>query len=501
MNFYLYNTISGKKEEFKPIDPKNVRMYVCGPTVYDRPHIGNARAVVVYDILFRILREIYGENHVTYARNITDVDDKINKAARENSETIQSLTSRITKLFHDDMAALNNLPPTHEPKATENIKNIIDLIKKIIDNKNAYVSEGHVLLDVSSIQVTEDYHYGILSGKIIWKNIAGARIEVESYKKNPEDFVLWKPADKDDDASSVFDSPWGKGRPGWHIECSAMSSSILGNDFDIHGGGTDLKFPHHENEIAQSKCANPESHYAKYWVHNGFVTVNGEKMSKSVGNVLTIKDFLDGGVQGETVRLFLLSAHYSKPLDFNDKLLEDAKKTLDKFYDALRTSEENKNIHVEIDKDIERSLNERCKLAYQQIVEALLDDMNTPLAISHLYTIAKSIRSINSDKENLTLFKKAANLLGICQLSPEEWFSYKKHYVMKLDSGNFTLTGGDVKFTHMPSEEYILQKIAERTEAKKNKNFALSDQIRNELAEKGVALKDNKDGTVEWNYI
>ncbi len=452
MKLYLYNSLTGKKELFSPIDPKNVRMYVCGPTVYDKPHIGNARAVVVYDVLFRILKNIYGKNSVTYVRNITDVDDKINKAAKENNETIQNLTSRITNLFHNDMDALNNLRPTYEPKATENIENIINLIQKIIDNKNAYVSENHVLLDVSSIQKTDDCHYGILSGKKIEHNIAGARVEVESYKRNPEDFVLWKPADKDDDASSVFDSPWGKGRPGWHIECSAMSSAILGNDFDIHGGGADLKFPHHENEIAQSKCAHPESHYAKYWVHNGFVTVNGEKMSKSLGNFTTVRDLLDKGWHGETIRLALLSTHYRKPLDFNDKVLKDAEKTLNKFYETI------KNPSIKNISNFE--------------LGSLLDDMNIPLAIADLHGMIK---------DNLSNFQKMCDLLGICQLTPEEWFAHKQ----KNKSSEF-------------SEEYILQKIAERVEAKKNKNFVLADQIKNELTEKNITLKDNKDGTTEW---
>ncbi len=490
MKLFLHNSISGKKEEFKPIDARNVRMYVCGPTVYDRPHIGNARAVVVYDVLFRILKELYGEKSVTYVRNITDVDDKINKAAKENRETIQNLTSRITKLFHDDMAALNNLAPTHEPKATENVENIINLIQKIIDNGNAYISENHVLLNVSSIKKTDDYHYGILSGKNIEANIAGARIEVENYKNNPEDFVLWKPASKDDDASSVFDSPWGKGRPGWHIECSAMSSSILGNDFDIHGGGADLKFPHHENEIAQSKCAHPESHYANYWVHNGFVTVNGEKMSKSLGNFTTVHDLLEKGWHGETIRLALLSTHYRKPLDFNDKTLEDAKKTLDKFYGVLKkiTSE---NLIFPFKKeresydDVSESIFEGY---YKDFLEKLYDDMNISSAFSILHYLIEE--RIHETKELYmdTLFfwksnfQKMCDLLGICQLTPEQWFAHKQ----KNNSNE-------------ASEEYILQKISERAEAKKNKNFILSDQIRNELLEKGIILKDTKDGT-EWSF-
>ncbi|MDX1949397.1 MAG: cysteine--tRNA ligase, partial [Rickettsiales bacterium] len=303
MKLHLHNSLSDRKEEFIPHNPSKIGMYVCGPTVYDFPHIGNARAVVVYDILYRILLLKYdAENFsevisgkktsqkVTYVRNITDVDDKINKAAIENKESIQNLTARITKFFQEDMAELNNLEPSFQPKVTENIPEIIATIERILQNKNAYISEGHILLDVKSIKPDETYHYGVLSGKQIEQNIAGARVQVESYKKNPEDFVLWKPADAEDDISSVFESPWGKGRPGWHIECTAMSNKILGSDFDIHGGGADLKFPHHENEIAQNKCANPHSHYAKYWVHNGFVTINGEKMSKSLGNFTSVRN-------------------------------------------------------------------------------------------------------------------------------------------------------------------------------------------------------------------
>lgn len=484
MQMYLFNSLTGNKEKFEPYDKTNVRMYVCGPTVYDRPHLGNARAVVVYDVLFKLLKSLYGEKNVTYVRNITDVDDKINKAAIENKETIKSLTNRITKYFHDDMAALNCERPTSEPTATGHINEIIKLIEKIIANGHAYISQGHVLLDVKSLDKIAEYKYGQLSGKIQEDLIAGARIEVEDYKKNSSDFVLWKPADEQDDASSKFQSPWGVGRPGWHIECSAMSRATLGKDFDIHGGGADLKFPHHENEIAQSKSADHDCNYAKYWVHNGFLTVNGEKMSKSLGNFTTVRNLLDKGIHGEVIRLALLSAHYRKPLDFSDKLIEDAKKTLDKFYGAIKIVDEHKNIIVPAeakDPNITEKLGKRSKQAYDQFLHALYDDMNTTLAISHLYTIIKGIRSLNSDDESLQYFKSACDLLGICQMGFKEWFASDNNEL------NEKLKNIDALF--------VEQKIQERLNAKKNKDFTNADKIRLELEAMGIILKDSKDGT------
>jgi cysteinyl-tRNA synthetase len=469
----LYNSLSGKEEVFQPIDPKNVRMYVCGPTVYDRAHIGNARAVVVYDILYRILRKIYGAEHVKYVRNITDVDDKINNAAIQNKETIKSLTTRVTKWFHDDMSALNNLEPNIEPRATDHISEIIKLIEKIIANGHAYVSENHVLFDVKSFtssgqQAAGSYHYGQLSGKKLEDLISGARVEVESYKKNPEDFVLWKPSDSNDDISSIFDSPWGKGRPGWHIECSAMSMHHLGAEFDIHGGGADLKFPHHENEIAQAKGANHSHGYAKYWVHNGFLTVNGEKMSKSLGNFITVKSLIDEGVKGEVIRFVLLSTHYRKPLDFNDKALQDAKKNLDKLYEV-------DGLQFTVNGE-EKNTENRQPSTVNQFFDALLNDMNTPLAISHLLTMAKEIKSGKST--DFTGFKDACNLLGILNEDANNWFKETKNSQV--------------------DEAFINQKIAERNAAKAAKNFQAADAIRNELQALGVTLKDTKDGT-QWS--
>ncbi|MFN7610588.1 MAG: cysteine--tRNA ligase, partial [bacterium] len=325
MTLRLTNTLTRREEIFTPIDPAHVKMYVCGPTVYARPHLGTARSVVVYDMLYRLLRHEYGE--VRYVRNITDVDDKINAAATERGITIQALTAEVTAQFHADMEALGVLRPDVEPKATEHIAQMITLIETLIARGFAYEAQGHVLFDVQ-----RDKDYGVLSRRSVEDMLAGARVEVAPYKKYAGDFVLWKPVSDKDDPSSVFDSPWGKGRPGWHIECSAMSAAHLGREFDIHGGGADLMFPHHENEIAQSTCAHPESRYARFWVHNGFLTVNGEKMSKSLGNFITVHDLLQRGVKGEVIRFALMSTRYNEPLDWTEKLLGDAAKVMDRMY-------------------------------------------------------------------------------------------------------------------------------------------------------------------------
>jgi len=462
MTIKLHNSLTGKLEDFVPIDAeKGIRMYVCGPTVYDRPHLGNARAVVVYDVLYRLLKTKFDK--VTYARNITDVDDKINAAAKERGTSINELTKEVTDLFHSDMEALNNLSPDFEPKATENMAEIINMIERIVKNGKGYVSEGHVLFDVNAFGELEDeeepfccsdphhhhapdyeneYFYGKLSGKKLEDNIAGARIEVESYKRNPEDFVLWKPASESDDESSKFDNPpclgEGVGRPGWHIECSAMSTKILGENFDIHGGGADLKFPHHENEIAQSLSANPFSSYAKYWVHNGFLTVNGEKMSKSLGNFTTVTELLDKGISGEVIRLALLSSHYRKPLDFNDKLIEDSKKTLDKFYKVLSNGN-----------------NEESPELFDKFMNSICDDMNYPLAISCLHEAKGFSKTL----------KDMCNILGICQTPVEDWFNTQSN------SNNSV----EVKAL-----------IRAHKQARADKNWAEADNIRNKLTELGA---------------
>ena len=472
MTIFLNNSLTRQKEEFKPLKPDTVSMYVCGPTVYDQPHIGNARAVVVYDILYRLLKSLYKE--VKYVRNITDVDDKIIKAAKENGESIANLTDRITKGFHEDMKALNCLPPTEEPKATTHIPDMIKMIEKLITNGHAYVADGHVLFSVKSLQtpppnrplnssplagevrrgdgdstppsrgsnipVQSPWYYGQLSGKKLDDLIAGARVEVEGYKKDPGDFILWKPADSDDDASSVFDSPWGKGRPGWHIECSAMSTKYLGETFDIHGGGADLKFPHHENEIAQSICANPESHFARYWIHNGFLTVNGEKMAKSAGNFITVRELLDKGIKGEVIRYVLLATKYNEPLDWSEKRLEDAKKNLDRAYNKFATIPVNSKPTIEH-------------------LKPLCDDLNTP----------EFFAAINYIEDEYMV--GCMKFLGFLKQDPEEWFR-----------GGTDASG-------------IEAKIAARNEAKKARNFAEADKIRDELKAQGIILEDNKDGT------
>lgn len=319
----LYNTLDEKVSEFQPIDKNNVRMYVCGPTVYNRVHLGNARSVIVFDILFRVLRHIYSANCVKYVRNITDVDDKIINAAQQQGVSDVELSTKMTDFFHEDCSYLNCLQPTVEPRVTQEIPEIIATIRKIIDNGHAYIADGNVMFSVESYK-----DYGMLSHRKIETNIQNARVEGRNYKRNQDDFLLWKRTE----VGITWDSPWGKGRPGWHIECSAMSNKYLGTDFDIHGGGADLKFPHHENEIAQSRCANQNSSFALHWMHNGFLMINGQKMSKSLGNFVTIADMKNRGVNGNALRLALLSTHYRKPMNFSDKLVQDSEKMLRKFY-------------------------------------------------------------------------------------------------------------------------------------------------------------------------
>lgn len=455
MKLHLYNTLSRKKEIFEALDKECVKMYVCGPTVYDNPHIGNARSIVVYDLLYRLLIEIFGKSKVKYVRNITDVDDKIIDKAQKLNTTIQELTENITHEFHKDMEYLNCLAPTLEPKATQHIKQMIQIIQKLIQLGHAYVAENHVYFDVSSAK-----DYTELSNRSLDSLNDGVRIENSKAKKNPHDFVLWKPAKENEPLAANFVSPWGLGRPGWHIECSSMSYEYLGKNFDIHGGGVDLIFPHHTNEIAQSKCAFPGSYYAKYWVHNGFLTVNSEKMSKSLGNYITVKNLIDQKISGEIIRLFLLSTHYRKPLDYNDKAIEDAKKTLDYWYRAI----ENINLNTTMS-------------ASEDFLAALLDDMNTPLAIKIMNDYAKAVFS-STDKEekqnNAAHLLAAANFIGLIKVTAKEWFK------------------------GIMDESTIKQLINSRLEAKKQKNWLLADQIRTKLLEKGVILEDNPNGITIW---
>lgn len=468
MTLYLHNTLTRRKEPFTPLDTNNVRMYVCGPTVYDRPHIGNARSVVVYDVLFRLLSQVYGEKHVTYVRNITDVDDKINARAKERGIPIQQLTTEVTAQFHADMDALSCLRPTHEPRATGHIADMQRMIRQLLDSGHAYAAQGHVLFDVTSYA-----GYGALSGRKADEQLAGARVAVESYKKNPGDFVLWKPADSGDDASSVFDSPWGAGRPGWHIECSAMSSVLLGPTFDIHGGGADLMFPHHENEIAQSRCADGHSEFAKCWVHNGFLTVNGEKMSKSLGNFVTVKELLDKGVKGEVIRFALLSAKYNEPLDWNEKLIHDAKVTLDKWYRLLERHARSLGMMVfRLTDPLDDGI-------MQPFVNALYDDLNLPKAMSVMHqALPRELAAMGA-------------MLGLLQQDFDVWFKGFKAVTVDAPIGlEITSSGSD--------EESIKTAINQRIAAKKAKNFAEADRIRKELADQGIILEDRPDGTTDW---
>ena len=445
----LYNTLTKTKEVFTPLNPNQVGLYVCGPTVYDFAHIGNARPFTVFDVLARLLRHTYPS--VCYVRNITDVDDKINAAALAKGELIADLTQRTTAAFHQDMEALGNLPPDVEPRATHHIQEMIEMIEKLIEKGHAYAAEGHVLFKVASFS-----DYGRLSRRNQDEMMAGARVEVAPYKQDPCDFVLWKPSDEQ---TPGWDSPWGFGRPGWHIECSAMSSRYLGATFDIHGGGQDLTFPHHENELAQSRCAHGTPVFARYWMHNGYLTIQGDKMSKSLGNFFTVRDLL-AHYPGEVIRFALLSTHYRQPMDWTEATLEQAKHGLDRLYTALKTCE--RLDKVEID---------------PRVMEALNDDLNVPLAISHLHELATMINKTSDEAEQAKLggiLKASGALIGLLQQDPEVWFQ-----------------GGVLGLTPQEIEAQILA----RREARSRKDFAESDRIRDALLHQGIVLEDGPDGT------
>ncbi len=453
----LTNTLTREKQEFVPIDAGNVRLYCCGPTVYDFAHLGNGRAFVVFDQLYRVLRALYPQ--VTYARNITDVDDKIIARAHDSGEGIRELTERTTQQFHADLAELNCLPPDIEPRATAHIAEMISMIETLIARGHAYAADGHVLFNVPSMAA-----YGMLSRRSRDDQIAGARVEVAPYKRDPADFVLWKPSEH---ADHSWDSPWGRGRPGWHIECSAMSARHLGPVFDIHAGGLDLIFPHHENEIAQSACAHDGHPHANYWVHNGYLMVEGEKMSKSLGNFLTVHQLLEAGHPGEALRLSLLSAHYRQPLDFTQAGLTQAKSTLDRWYGALRTVD-----------SIAATIPATAPMA---VLEPLCDDLNTPLAIAALHELATALNKAGDDGERARLkgeLLAGAHLLGLLQHTPEAWFQAGS----SLDAAT------------------IEQRIAERTAARKARDFATADRIRKELEAAGIALEDSA-GTTLWRRV
>jgi len=456
MTLRIHNTLSRAKVDFEPIDPDHVRLYVCGPTVYDFAHIGNARPVVVFDVLARLLRHLYPK--VTYARNITDIDDKINTRALETGRPIGDITAETTAAFHSDMAALGALEPDAEPRATGHIPEMIEMIQALIDKGHAYEAEGHVLFDVPSME-----NYGALSKLDKREIVAGARVDVAPYKRDAQDFVLWKPSSPE---LPGWDSPWGRGRPGWHIECSAMSGKLLGRQFDIHGGGQDLIFPHHENEIAQSKCSLGDDAFAKYWMHNGYLMSEGEKMSKSLGNFYTVHDLLEE-FPGEAIRLLLLKTHYRQPLDFTRDGLAEAKAELDRFYQALRQVED-----VEAPDAKEHA----------PVEEALKDDLNTPRALARLHEVLTALNKVEGP-DDVAIRKgellAGAQYLGLLYQDPEDWFKWQppKGTEGGLDDGT------------------IEALIGERKAARSAKDFATSDRIRDELAEQGIVLEDGPDGT------
>ena len=446
LDIFLTNNLNNKKEKFIPINPNNIGMYVCGPTVYDDPHIGNARPIVIFDVLYKILKKQYPK--VTYVRNITDVDDKIIKSSKDNNISISDLTEKIIKSFSKDCAYLNCDEPNFQPKATEHISIMIEMVENLIAKGFAYSNNNHVYFEVKKFK-----DYGKLSNKKLEDLIAGSRIEVSDNKKNSEDFVLWKPSNPDE---PFWDSPWGKGRPGWHLECSAMSKKFLGNEFDIHGGGIDLIFPHHENEIAQSRCANDTKVFANYWVHNAFITMSNEKMAKSQGNILKIRDFHEK-VSGQVLRLALMSAHYKQPLDWNDKLLSDCENTLNKWYNIEYADHNLDNLP-------------------EDLLKPLFDDLNTPGYIANLHKLYdEAIKGGDNDKN---LFISACKFVGLLNETKEQWLNFKKSKISI-------------------NEKEIELKINQRNQARLNKDYKEADRIRDELFDKGILIED-KDGRTLW---
>ena len=446
----FYNSLTRRKEPFQPGDPGRVTMYVCGPTVYSFPHIGNARPAVVFDVLFRLLSRRFPQ--VVYARNITDLDDKINAAALAEGVPIGVVTERYTEVYHQDMAALGVLPPTVEPRATGHIEAMIDMAARLIERGNAYVAEGHVLFRVGSYP-----GYGELSRRDRREMVAGARVEVAPFKEDPADFVLWKPSG---DGQPGWDSPWGHGRPGWHLECSAMIERHLGDTIDIHGGGHDLQFPHHENERAQSTCAHDGVLYCRHWMHNGFVNVDAEKMSKSLGNVLLVRDLLEQA-PGEAVRFALLSAHYRKPLDWSVDTLDRAARALDRFYAALEGSGDEPGDEVP-----------------PQVLAALEDDINTPKAIAVLHELAHGASTAPdaaTRREYQTALRAAGGLLGLLEADPRVW--------------------ADARRAPVDDPDAIDALVAEREAARGRRDFAEADRIRDELAGRDIVLEDGPEGT------
>ena len=453
MTIFLHDTLRAKKVAFEPLEPGQVTMYLCGPTVYNYAHIGNARPAVVFDLLTRLLRREY---KLTFARNITDVDDKINAAALETGKPIDEITERFIKAYNDDMAVLGVLPPDIEPRATRHIDEMIEMIAELIEKDFAYEAEGHVVFNVAANET-----YGQLSKRNLREMIAGARVEVAPYKKAAHDFVLWKPSTPE---LPGWDSPWGRGRPGWHIECSAMAGKHLGRTIDIHAGGQDLIFPHHENELAQSSCVHDGDPFARYWLHNGFLSIDQEKMSKSIGNVLLVHDLIKT-IPGEVIRLALLSAHYRQPLDWSGETIESAKRMLDRLYGAIR------GIDVSAD---ERAAAE----PPAAVIAALEDDLNTPKALAEMFNLARSLNKAEGETERLQLatdILAAGDLIGVLQNDAEDWFT--------------SSTDSEI------SDDEIESRIADRNKARADKDFARGDAIRDDLAAKGVSIEDGADGT------
>jgi cysteinyl-tRNA synthetase len=488
MPLRLYNTLTRRKEDFAPLDPANIRLYACGPTVYDHLHIGNGRMLIVFDVLYRLLCHLYGKGQVTYVRNITDVDDKINARAAECGIDIRVLTNEMMAIFHEDAKALGCLPPTVEPRATEHIEQMKALILRLIAKGHAYIADGHVLFDVPSMPA-----YGKLSRRPLDEMIAGARVEVAPYKRSPMDFVLWKPSSESEPG---WESPWGRGRPGWHIECSAMSWKHLGETFDIHGGGIDLVFPHHENEIAQSCSAFGREVMANVWMHNGHLQVEGEKMAKSLGNFVTIHELLNtdkfGGCSwpGEVLRLAILKTHYRQPIDFTVKALEEANRTRADWFDA--TQDINSNAAVP-----------------ESVLQPLLDDLNTPAALAAMHEL--HVRSRSDNREAAVQLKASLELLGI----------HLQRRIFRVTISETVAIEDAIEVALQPAvasdpnpapydeiqkqgcgltESELANLIAARGAARKSKNWAEADSIRDKLAKEGITLQDNPDGTTTLNY-
>ncbi len=449
----LWNTRTRSKQVLQPIDPDNVRMYVCGPTVYDRAHMGNARPVIVFDVLYRLLRHTYGADHVTYVRNFTDVDDKINKRSQESGRPISEITEETIRWYHEDMGALGVMVPNHEPRATAYIAEMIAMIEGLIADGYAYAADGHVLFAVEKYD-----DYGKLSGRSIDDMIAGARVEVAPYKRNPMDFVLWKPSSED---LPGWDSPWGRGRPGWHIECSAMSLALLGENFDIHGGGNDLMFPHHENEIAQSRCAHPGSDFARIWMHNEMLQVEGKKMSKSLGNFFTVHDVLGQGIPGEVIRFVYLQTHYGKPMDWTAEKARAAQATLRKWRGLVSGIEPSTSPAPEV-------------------IAALSDDLNTSGAIAALHKLAGA--------GDLAGLKASAQLMGLLLDEMGDWVAPR-----------FVDSGGLQVGVNAEIASRIDDLVEARTKAKAERDFTEADRIRDGLSAAGIILKDGKEGTA-WEF-